>query len=143
MRDGVRECLQFVISILQFVVQFLNDFQLFSLVAVVGCQIRRLRFDDLRLAGQLDKHTHLGFENLRHDRKKHIIHRAEFVTFEAVQIGGVIAGNEYNRGFLETRPLPNESRRFEAVHVRHVHVQQNDSEVVAKKWRALRCRCAP
>ena len=62
-----------------------------------------------------------------------IIHRAQFVSLQTVQVGRVVAGDENDRRLLETRPLANQRGRFKAVHVRHVDVQQNDGEVIPQQ----------
>ena len=119
MRDGIAEGLQFLVGFLPFPVQFFDHLQLVSLRLVVK--------------GQLDKDAHLGFEHLRDDRQEEIIHRAKAVTVEPVQLRRARSGDENDRRFFETRPAADQLGELEAVHLRHVHVQQNDREIASQQ----------
>jgi hypothetical protein len=93
MGNRVGKGLQLAVGILEFAIEFLDDFQLLRLAAVVGGQIGGLAFNELCLTSEFDEDGDLGFKNLRHNREKHVIHRAQFVALKAVQIGRIVAGD--------------------------------------------------
>ena len=65
-RDGITECLQFTVQFGQFLDVFL---ELLSLL---------LYF--LGLGEQIDKHPHLGSQDLRHDRSLDVIHSPQSIA---------------------------------------------------------------
>ena len=74
---------------------------------------------------ELDQHLHLAAQDLGHDRHVHVIDRAQLVALEPVEIGHVHRGDEDDRRLLEARMLVDQRRGLEAVHARHVDVEQD------------------
>src|SRR5205814_9864032 len=132
-RYGVAERFKFLVGFLAFLVQFLNELQLLGLRLILSRQVLRLVFDQLRLSGQLDKESHLRFEHLRDERQKKIVHRPDVVAPEPVQIRVAGAGDENNRSFFKTRPAADKLGRLESIHLRHVHVEQTDREILSQQ----------
>ena len=87
------------------------------------------------LAMQLDQHRHLAAQDLRHDRDRDVVDRAELVALEAVELGVVHAGDEDDRRALEARMIVDHRRGLEAVHARHADVEQHQRELVLHQAR--------
>ena len=95
------------------------------------------------LAVELDQHLHLAAQDLRHDRHVDVIDGAELVALQPVEVGHVHRGDEDDRRLLEARMLVDQRRGLEAVHARHVDVEQDRREVALHQPRErLRARSA-
>ena len=90
-------------------------------------------FEFARLAEQLDKNTHLGPQNFGNDRYRHVIHRAQFVSAHAIDVGYLDRGNEDDGRLLKPRMLADHGRQLEAVELRHAHVDENDGDIVLEQ----------
>ena len=162
MRDGVGKGLQFPVGFLQLRRPLLNtDFQGlvelpnfffrlqtagdFGLQGSIGrCQIRgavdhtllqlSVQGDQLqRLAVQLDEHSHFGAKDFGDHGHKDVVHRAEFVAFEPIQVRGAPGGDENDRCLAESRVLAEQRGGLEAVHLRHHDVQQHQRDRVLEQ----------
>ena len=133
MRDRVGEGLKLLVRLAQLGIELLNHFEFARLLFIVKREALGLLLDDLRLARQFDEHRYLRLEHFSNHRQEHVIHRAESIAFEAVNVGGVIGGDKNDGRLFEPRPLPNQFRGFEAVHTGHVNVQQDDGEILLQK----------
>ena len=85
--------------------------------------------DLLRLLIQLDEDAHLGAENGRHDRRQNVIDRAQRIALKGVCLIRK-RGDKDNRRALAAFALTDQRGRLKTVHVRHVHIEQDDGEVV-------------
>ncbi len=94
--------------------------------------MRRLLPDRLRLLIQIDEHADLGPQHVRLDRSGNEIHRAERIALGHLRFV-VIGRDEDDRRMLGTLSLANQGGRLEAVHFRHVDVEQNDREVILQQ----------
>ena len=86
-------------------------------------------FELAGLAIELGEDLDLGAQHLRHDRHRHVIHRAHLVAAQAVDVGEMDGGDEDDRGLLEARMLADHRRQLEAVELRHADVDQHDRDV--------------
>ena len=77
----------------------------------------------------------LAAQDLRHDRDRHVVDRAELVALQAVELGDVHAGDEDDRRALEARMIVDHRRGLEAVHARHADVEQHHRELVLHQAR--------
>ena len=73
-----------------------------------------------------------------------VVDRAELVAAQAVEVGDVDRGDEDDRRLLEARMLVDQARGLEAVHARHVDVEQDHRELVLHQLlQRFACRSAP
>jgi hypothetical protein len=110
--------------------------RLFGLQCGIG--VRELVVGDFEMAvealqlaalpEQLAQHRDFRTQDLRYHRHEHVVHCAEVVAADAVQIGDVHGGHEDDRRLFVARMLMDEAGRLEAVHARHVDVEQDDGE---------------
>jgi hypothetical protein len=77
---------------------------------------------------ELHQQRDLAAQDLRHQRHRDVIDGADLVALELVDLADLESGHEDDRRVLETRMLPDQARGFEAVHVRHHHVEQDHGE---------------
>ena len=63
-----------------------------------------------------------------HHRDVHVVDGAGLVALEPVELGDVHAGHEDDRDGFEARVIVNQRRGLEAVHARHLHVEQHHRE---------------
>ena len=90
-------------------------------------------FELPRLAVKLGKDLDLRAQNFRHDRHRHIVHRAHFIAAQAIDVGQMDRRNENDRGLLEARMLADHRRELKSVEVRHADVDEHDGDFVFKK----------
>ena len=91
---------------------------------------RFTRLQRASLAVELDEHRHLAAQDLRHHRDVDVVDGAGLVALQPVELGDVHAGHEDDGRAFETRVVVNEGRGLEAVHARHLHVEQHHREVL-------------
>ena len=72
-----------------------------------------------RLPIQLGEDADLGAQDLRHDRHRHVVHRAAFVAAQPIEIGQQQRGDEDDRRLLKPRMLPDHRRELVAIELRH------------------------
>ncbi len=94
----------------------------------------------LQLAGQLLQHApaallvqlrlHLGLENLWIERFEQVIHRATGVALEHGGIGLLVGSEEDNRGQPGSLAAAHQAGDLEAVHFRHLHIEQYQIDFV-------------
>ncbi|MNO99235.1 hypothetical protein D3C76_910010 [compost metagenome] len=97
----------------------------------------------LQFAGQALQHApvtllielglHLGLENLWVERLEQVIHRATGVALEHSGIGLFIGGQEDDRGQPGAVAATHQPGDFEAVHFRHLHIQQDQVDFMFKQ----------
>ena len=87
----------------------------------------------VRLHVELDERVHLRAQNLRDDRHLQIIHRADFVALQPIEIGEMHAGHEDDRRAPEAGMVANHLRQLEAVEFRHADVHNDDGELGLEK----------
>lgn len=75
----------------------------------------------------------LGLENLRVERFEHVVHGATGVTLEHGRFGLFIGGEENDRGQPGALAAAHQSGDFEAVHLRHLYIQQHQVDIVFKQ----------
>ena len=90
----------------------------------------RLSFYLLGFSKKIDKDRDLRPQNFRNNRRKNVIDRADRVTTRDVRLRVVYRADENDRRRLGAWALPNQRRRFEAVHHRHIHVEQDHREIL-------------
>ena len=83
-----------------------------------------LRLDLGRLLEELDEDHDLGAEDFGLDRREDVVDRSDLVPPRRMRVVG-IRRDEDDRGVLGALPLPDERRGLEAVHRRHVDVEQH------------------
>jgi len=76
-------------------------------------------------ARERHEHAHLGAQDVRRERADQVVHRAQGIPTRRLHFVGV-GGEEDDRRVRVPNPLPDEGRRLEPVHVRHVHVEEDD-----------------
>ena len=79
---------------------------------------------------QLDQHRNLAAQDLGDDGHGDVIDRAELVALQAVELADVDRSDEDDRRALHPRMLADQARHLEAVHFRHVHVEQDRRELL-------------
>ena len=77
---------------------------------------------------KLDQHCDLAAQDLRHDGHRDVVDRAELVALQAIELADVHRGDEDDGRALHPRMLADQARDLEAVHLRHVHVEQDRRE---------------
>src|ERR1700686_1825780 len=77
------------------------------------------------LAVQLDQHRDLAAQDFRYHRNSHVVDRPEFVTLQPVEFADMHTGDENDRRLFVARVLVNQRCSLEAVHSRHIHVEQH------------------
>ena len=82
---------------------------------------------------QLDKHFDLRAQNFRNDRHRHVIDCAHLVTAQTINVGQQDGGNENERCLLEAGMIADHRGQLEAVDVRHIDVDENDSDVILQE----------
>ena len=98
--------------------------------------ILKLGIESLQLPGlaiELGEHPDLCAQYLRHDRHRHIVHRAHLVAAKAVDIADLNGRDEDHRRLLETGMLADHGGELEAVQFRHADVDQNDRNFVLEQ----------
>jgi hypothetical protein len=78
---------------------------------------------------EVDEHADLGAQDLRLERFEDVVDRAHRVALKDVFLLLADRGEEDDRNVLERLARLDQLRRLEAVHARHLHVEQNDGEV--------------
>ena len=91
-----------------------------------------LRLRLRRLAEELDEHADLRPQDVGLRRREDVVDGAERIAPRGMRVVR-IRRHEDDRGVLRARPLPQERGRLEAVHRRHVHVEQDDRELVLEE----------
>jgi len=77
---------------------------------------------------QLHEHAHLGAQHLGHHRRRDVVDRAQRVAARGLHLVGV-RGDEDDGRVRGALVAADQRGRLEAVHVRHVDVQQDHGEV--------------
>jgi hypothetical protein len=83
-------------------------------------------------AMELHQGLHLAAQDVRHDRREDVVDGAERVATGRVHLVGE-GGDEDDRRVRRLAPRPDELRRLEAVHARHVHVEQDHRALVVEQ----------
>ena len=96
------------------------------LVGLRQLLVHRLQFAPL--AVQLDEHRDLAAQDLRDHRDVHVVDGAGLVALEPVELGDVHAGHEDDRDGFEARVIVDQLGGLEAVHARHLDVEQHHRE---------------
>src|SRR5262249_9737960 len=78
---------------------------------------------------QLDEHLDLGAQHLGHDRREDVIDGAQLVALGGVHLVGE-GGDEDDGRVGGLLAAADERGRLQAVHARHVDVEQDDGEVL-------------
>ena len=80
---------------------------------------------------QLNEHRHLGLQYLRNNRCKEKVNCPQFIALvKAADVVGGIGGNK-NDGYVRSAAIgSHDLHRFETIHFRHIHIQQNNCEIV-------------
>ena len=86
-----------------------------------------------RLAIKLGENADLGAQQLGHHRHRHIIGRAVFIAFDAIEIGHRDRRHEDDRRRLEARMLADHRRELEAVELGHADIDQHDRDLVLQE----------
>src|ERR1700733_2180278 len=86
-----------------------------------------------RLAVQVHEHFDLGAQQLRNHRNRHVVHGAELITAHLVRAGHHDRRDEYDGRRLKARMLADHGRQFEAVQIRHAHVDQNHGDFILEQ----------
>jgi hypothetical protein len=84
------------------------------------------------LAEQVDEDRHLGAQHHRVERLGHVVDRAERIGLLDREVGAVGGGQEDDRQLLRTGMAPHQRGRLEAVHGRHLDVEQHDRKGVVE-----------
>jgi hypothetical protein len=79
---------------------------------------------------QRHEDLHLRAQHLRDDGCKQEVGRAPLVSLEAVDFIGQEGRHENDGDVGRAGPLVDRFGRFETIHTGHVHVEQNDGEIV-------------
>ncbi len=124
------------LALLQARVDLLELARLLGLQRVIGFLEPLDRFGQLPvhalqrapLAVELDQHRDLAAQDLRHHRDVHVVDGAGLVALEPVELGDVHAGHEDDRRGFEARMVVDQRRGLEAVHARHLDVEQHHRE---------------
>ena len=85
------------------------------------------------LAIEIGEDADLGAQHLRHDRHRHIVHRAHLVAAQMIDLGEVDRRDEDHRDLLEARMLADHRGELEAVELRHADVHQDDGDLVLEQ----------
>ena len=90
---------------------------------------------------QLNEHRHLRLQYLRNNRRKQEVNRPQFIALvKAADVVGGIGGNK-NDGYVSSAAIgSHDLHRFETIHFRHIHIQQNHGEIVQQHL--AQCFCA-
>ena len=91
-----------------------------------------LALDLLRLLVEVDEDADLGPEDLRHDRREDVVDRAQRVALGGVHLVAE-RGDEDDRRLRRLAAAPDHGGRLQPVHVRHVHVEQDDREFLVQQ----------
>jgi len=93
-----------------------------------------LRLSQLhRLLVQVDEHRDLRAQHLGVERLEHVVDRADGVALEDLLLLLVDRRQEDDRDVLGLRPALDQLGRLEAVHVRHLDIEQDRGEVVQEQ----------
>ena len=84
----------------------------------------------LRKEIQVDEDLDLGPQDLRNDRRNHEIDGAQRVPLGRADFVSVVRGDEDDRHMRGPFPAANQLGRLQAVHSRHVDVEEDDGELV-------------
>jgi len=92
-----------------------------------------LQLDLLLLAIEIDEDADLRAQDIGLERLEHVVHRADRVALEDVRLLLADRGQEDDRDVA--RPLTglDQARRVEAVHARHLDVEQDDRELTRQQ----------
>ena len=82
------------------------------------------------LAIQFQENTDFGFQYFLVDRLEQIVHRATFVALEDIFLFFGDRRNENDRNVAGLLVLAHEFCHFEPIHLRHLHIKQNQREIV-------------
>ena len=109
-----------------------------------GAQLGVHSFELAATLMKLDQHCDLAAQDLRYDRYGDVVDCAELVALQPVELADVHGGDEDDRRQLQSRMLPHQARHLEAVHFRHVHIQQDRCELLFEQpFQRLRARERP
>src|SRR5215475_6077817 len=89
--------------------------------------IQVLRVHGLTL--HLDENTNFRTQELGNYRYRNIIHGAQTVALESIEICQIYGGYENDCGFLKSWMLANHLRQFKAINFWHVYVQQHNRDI--------------
>ncbi|MNT25350.1 hypothetical protein D3C72_1608640 [compost metagenome] len=80
----------------------------------------------------LQQGLNLGLEDLRIKRFEQVIDCATGIAFEHSSLGLLISCQENNRGKSSTLAATHQPGHFETVHAWHLHIQQDQVDLVLK-----------
>ena len=101
-----------------------------QLLALALAQGRRLRLDPLLAQEDVDEHRHLGPQDARIERLRHVVDAAVLVAARDVGRVAVDRGDEDDRDLRGARVCADQRRGLEPVELRHLHVEQDHRELV-------------
>jgi hypothetical protein len=110
-----------------------RSFVLGSQLGACGAQ---LFIDSLELSAtlvKLDQYRHFAAQDLLDDRHRDVVDRAELVALQPVELADVHRGDEDDRRAFKPRMLAHQTCHLEAVHLRHVHVEQDRRELLLEQ----------
>jgi hypothetical protein len=87
----------------------------------------------LLLDMQRDEGVHLPAQHVRVEGLHHVVRRAHLVALHQVRLVAAVRGEEDDGRVARALPLADEARRLEAVQFRHLHVQQDEREVLPQQ----------
>lgn len=77
---------------------------------------------------------HLGLEHIRVERFEQIVRRTIRIALLHRILGLLIGGEKDNRRKTGALTAAHQSRDLEAVHARHLHIQQNQVDFLLEKY---------
>ena len=86
-----------------------------------------------RLAIKLGEYLDLGAQHGRHDRHRHVIHRAHLVAAQPVDVVDLDGRNEDDGRALKPRMIADHGRKLKTVELRHADVDENDRGFVLQQ----------
>ena len=92
-------------------------------------EIRRQLLELPVLPVQLGEDAHLGAQDLRDHRHRHVVDGARLVAADAIEVGHLDGGDEDDRRLLVARMPADHLRQLEAVEIGHADVDEHDGDV--------------
>jgi hypothetical protein len=86
-----------------------------------------------RWSARSEEHARLGAQDFRDDRLEQEVHCAELVSLEYVRVLAMVRGHEDDGRLPVALTFPDHARRLEAVHDGHLHVEQDQREVLRQE----------
>jgi hypothetical protein len=96
-------------------------------------ELVRLALQCLAFAEQLDEDADLRAQDLRLNRFEDVVDRAELVSAKDVRLAATERGEKDDRRVARFVAGADQARRLEAVEIRHLHVEQDDGELLIEQ----------